>query len=140
MSHKCFFTDTVISLRQGGIVMVNPGSGPVDGATLDHARLNMKVFLQESPAKNLKMRRYAKADREGRFGFRVYQKGRRRPIEVGMPGLPLAEVRYMPEPDARFEDRYAFPRLAVDVGMEFWDIALLDDESFIWVEERESRI
>lgn len=104
--------------------IINPGIGPVDNATEQHATTNMEHFVTDCSAKNLKFVRLTYLDDRGRFGFLLYRDTRCHTIE--MPGLPLEKVRYMgPE-----QDIWDFPRLYVDGSSWVWCYALLDDDAF----------
>jgi hypothetical protein len=65
-------------------VVINPGTGPVRGASLEKAKENMREFCQETGA--TKIRRAPSCDEDGRFGFKCLSKhGTTHVIE--MPGI-----------------------------------------------------
>jgi len=77
------------------VVIINPGTGPVAGASLACARENVDAFVAElalsPPAVTVTVREQNEGD--GRFEFLL-----RRGIcetEVSMPGLSLSRVRYV---------------------------------------------
>lgn len=71
-------------------VYLNPGTGPVDGTTAEHAEANMQAFVQECGADYYDV---VGGENEGRYSFEVG--AGERVFEVEMPGLPLDEVRYV---------------------------------------------
>lgn len=103
-------------------IYINPGSGPVAGADLMHAETNMATFLVDVATKRgvtFQSERKPDLDERGRFGFRIFIEGEQH--EVEMPGLPLAEVRWMDDPDQNIWD---FPRLYVDGDSWVWKYAI----------------
>lgn len=103
-------------------IILNPGSGPVGGATEQHARDNALVFTVD-----LLVTRGVESSvtsdfvdqGDGRWAF-VLQVGETR-HEVEMPGLPLEEVRYLGTEDQNIWD---FPRLYVDGSSWVWKFAI----------------
>lgn len=107
-------------------VFINPGSGPVDGATLDHAYANMTQLLKDAGLKTAAFARNPDPDSEeddGRFAFLVTIPGAERfgPLTVDMPGIPLDEVRYTQAPG---QNIWHFPRLYVDGSSWVWMFAV----------------
>lgn len=115
----------------GGSVFINPGTGEVQGATLENAALNIQKFrddvatevMKESGLKliekAIKIRRYSKNDYgEGRYCFRLYYNGKH--SEIQMPGWSLDEVRYMKDQGLNAWD---FPRLYESDSSWLWCIA-----------------
>jgi len=115
----------------GGSIFLNPGTGTVQGATVENAIMNMKTFrddvaleiMRESGIKlierTIKIRRHTKNDYgEGRYCFRLYYNGKR--SEIQMPGWPLDEVRYLKNKGLNARD---FPRLYEDDASWLWCIA-----------------
>ena len=106
-------------------IVVNPGSGPVEGATEEHAQANIRHFLTDCDdgerADRWRAVRYADGDLEGegRYSFLLWRNNRCH--LVAMPGLPLDQVRYIGEGDQRIGD---FPRLYVDGSSWIWKFAL----------------
>jgi hypothetical protein len=109
-------------------IIINPGSGPVDGATYENAAANMDAFVADLHG-IWTWRRAVKGpdddfdwddDDDGRWPFIVTHvaSGIQRVIE--MPGLPLEQVRWMDEPD---QDIWDFPRLYVDGSSWVWKFA-----------------
>lgn len=104
-------------------IMINPGSGPVEGATVEHAKANMDAFAADLRERGLLatgLTRREDADDDGRFGY-LLTMGDARQLEIDMPGLPLDRVRYM---DTEGQDIWDFPRLYVDGSSWIWMFAL----------------
>lgn len=103
-------------------IFINPGSGPVVGATEANAAFNAGVFTADLLARGLSLRsaeRVESLDDEGRFGWRLtFDDGRA--VEIEMPGIPLAQVRFLGEP----QNIWDFPRLYVDGSSWVWKYAL----------------
>lgn len=104
-------------------VFINPGSGPVVDATVENAAFNMGAFtadlLHRDDTDIPSVERNPDLDDEGRFGWVLHFSDR--DIEVEMPGLPLAQVRYMQDPSQNIWD---FPRLYIDGSSWVWKYAL----------------
>lgn len=100
-------------------IIINPGSGPVEGATLANAEANMSVFLKDVGVGALTSKHLSNLDRDGRFGFRAEGAGQTHTIE--MPGLPIAQVRYM---GVDGQNIWHFPRLYVDGSSWVWLYAI----------------
>lgn len=102
------------------IAFINPGSGPVRGATLENAAANIQAFVRDLEISGVEFAhesaRYEEDD--GRFSFALTHAGRR--CLVDMPGLPLDQVRYLGEP----QDILEFPRLYVDGHSVVWKYAI----------------
>lgn len=93
-------------------VYLNPGTGPVDGTTAEHAEANMQAFVQECGADYYDV---VGGENEGRYSFEVG--AGERVFEVEMPGLPLDEVRYVGTED---QNIWNYPRLYVDGSSWVW--------------------
>lgn len=104
------------------MVLINPGTGPVSGATEQQARDNMQEFLAElglgedvsaecnGPALDTRHRP------DGRWAFTVQMPGGVSAAEVDMPGIPgLSESAKAAK---------IHPRLYVDGNSWYWDFAL----------------
>jgi hypothetical protein len=104
-----------------GPLYINPGTGPVEGATEEHAVANIEQLLRDAgfEPSEVKMARCPEDDEDGRFTFLLYWKCARF-CTVDMPGLPLERVRYLGKP----QDPWQFPRLYVDGGSWLWCFAL----------------
>lgn len=104
-------------------VAINPGSGPANGATVEHAETNIRTFVDDLRLRgrqDITFERREGADYgEGRFCWVVSADGAE-PVEVQMPGLPLERVRWL----GHDQDIWAFPRLYVDDGSWIWFFAL----------------
>lgn len=109
------------------MVMINPGSGPVEGSTLERAYQNMEALLRDAGAASAKWRRDPTRDVEGgRWPFLVTcPPNEDNPKEweclIDMPGIPLEEVRYVDGPD---QNIWHFPRLYVDGSSWVWKFAV----------------
>lgn len=104
-------------------ITINPGSGPVEGATLEQAKANMDAFCADLKKAGLHptgLTRNEAADGQGRYGY-VVAMGDARKVEVEMPGTPLDQVRYV---DAPGQDIWDFPRLYIDGGSWIWMFAV----------------
>jgi hypothetical protein len=105
-------------------VVINPGSGPVDKATEEHAAINITVFADDLRRAGLGVdgcNRIPGADYgEGRYAFALAMADGRT-IEVQMPGLPIDRVRYL---DVGGQNIWDFPRLYVDGSSWVWQYAL----------------
>lgn len=103
-------------------VIINPGSGPVDGATFENAQANMVTFcvdlVKTGVAKEAAFLDTMASSR-GRWEFIVTADGNE--YEVEMPGLLLERVRFMDREDQNIWD---FPRLYVDGSSWVWMFAL----------------
>lgn len=108
------------------IFALNPGSGSVQDASLEHAHENIKVFVQDiAQAHGLFVKdifRLEDDDDRGYFAFALdIEKGSlERRIRVDMPGLPLEKVRYLESS----QDAWAFQRLYLDGSSWLWKFAV----------------
>ena len=105
-------------------IVINPGSGPVDGATEEHAAINITVFGDDLRRAGLGVdgcTRIPDADYgDGRYAFALAMTDGRT-IEIQMPGLPVDRVRFV---DNEHQNIWDFPRLYVDDGSWVWMFAL----------------
>lgn len=101
-------------------IVVNPGSGPVAGATEEHAQTNIVHFIADCGDGWRATRRQPEHDCDGRYSFVVWRGNRCH--QVDMPGLPLDQVRYMGGEGQHIRD---YARLYVDGGSWIWEFALL---------------
>src|SRR4051794_35204744 len=94
-------------------LIINPGTGPVAGATLAYAEANIARLIEDAgrPFKS----HYTGKEYRGRYAFELVIGDERR--EVDMPGLPLERVRYV---DAEGQNIWDFPRLYVDGSSWVW--------------------
>ena len=105
-------------------VAINPGAGPVAGASEQDAVENMHHFITDCKQDSVDCIRIPKYDYgEGRFAFLLWMDNRC--YEIQMPGLPLEKVRYM---GSDSQDIWDFPRLYVDGSSWAWKFAILDEE------------
>lgn len=110
------------------MIIINPGTGPVEGATLDHAYENMRALLKDCGRPEAKFRRDPETDVEGgRFPFLVTcppdgeEHHKEWEVTVDMPGIPLEEVRFLGKKD---QNIWHFPRLYVDGSSWVWKFAI----------------
>jgi len=106
-------------------IFINPGSGPVSGATEENATINVATFAQEIVKRHkiavTAVTRAPETDYgDGRFGFSLTMADGRN-IEVQMPGLPLDQVRYA---DRETQNIWDYPRLYVDGSSWVWMFAV----------------
>ena len=114
-------------------IFINPGSGPVDNSTEQHAIENMRHFITDHQLSGLNFVRLPQSDYgEGRYAFLLYKGTRCH--EIQMPGVPLNMVRFM---DDKNQNIWDFPRLYVDGGSWVWQYAILDHKDD-WNEPQES--
>jgi hypothetical protein len=108
-------------------VHINPGTGPVAGANVEQAEVNINAFLADLTARghqNPQAERragqdYNSADGDGRFCWAISVNDEPS-IEVQMPGIPLDQVRWL----GPAQDIWQFPRLYVDDSSWIWFFAL----------------
>lgn len=104
-------------------IFINPGSGPVQGADEAQAAYNMGFFVADLAEKGLGIPTFQRSpeldDGDGRSTFTLTWEGYKR--EIQMPGIPLAQVRYLGSDDQNIWD---FPRLYVDGSSWVWCYAL----------------
>lgn len=104
----------------GGRIFLNPGTGPVEDANEENARINTDILMAEIGLPSTRARRYRRNDYgEGRYCFRLYRAGF--VCEVQMPGLPLDQVRFTGE---NGQGAWDYPRLYVDGGSWLWKFAI----------------
>jgi hypothetical protein len=109
-------------------VHINPGSGPVNAATVEQAEINIRAFAADLTARghhNVTTERKADADYnttdgDGRFCWLVSVDDEP-DEEVQMPGIPLDRVRWL---GSDGQDIWQFPRLYVDDSSWIWYFAL----------------
>lgn len=115
-----------IHTASGGVVFVNPGTGPVNGATEKNAIANMHQFISDSVLEGMTWKRTPEDDYgDGRFSFKVKWQGKI--IDIQMPGWELERVRWI---QGEGNNVWDYPRLYVDHGSWIWDIAILRRETF----------
>lgn len=112
-------------------IAVNPGAGPVGGATKKNAEACVRQFITDLELAGVTYEyvkpclgitsvgkwpdiSYEDGEPDGRFEFLL----RRGDLSctVDMPGLPVDEVRYLGQP----QNIWNFPRLYVDGGSWVW--------------------
>lgn len=116
------------------VIAVNPGTGPVADATEANAAENAQAFAADLAARGVLIKhvlRRSDADLPGgRYEFDLFfvdpqphEEETREPrtkIQVSMPGLPLARVRYMDDS----QNIWDFPRLYIDGSSWVWKFAV----------------
>lgn len=106
--------------------VVNPGTEPVNQATVENALANMVVFGKDLKPLGVEVLRIERAKDldygEGRFAFKLFlsKDGKEWNLEIQMPGLPIERVRYLGPP----QDIWQFPRLYVDGSSWVWKFAI----------------
>jgi hypothetical protein len=114
---RASFVGKPLRTASGGEVWINPGTGPVEGATEANATANVEAFINglglESGA--VTAERQPSEDSNGRFGYLLRYQGRDCAVE--MPGLPLEEVEFLGGPD---QNPWDYPRLYVDGNSWLW--------------------
>lgn len=117
------------------VAFINPGSGPVDGATEELACLAMEQLVKDTGSERFE--RCPRHDSDGRYGFKIYRRNKHEnlnaidvempslspdlhAVDVEMPGLPLDQVRYLGPP----QNILNFPRLYVDGSSWVWCFAV----------------
>lgn len=101
-------------------VIINPGTGPVEGATRENAEANMRQLLADAEAPEGTFEfveecvHYGTKEPSGRYRFMATLGVRA--CEVDMPGLPLDQVRS--------DDLLRIPRLYVNGSSWFWGYAV----------------
>lgn len=97
--------------------VINPDSGPVANATIEHARENMKQLAQDIGEDGITIFECKQfRNHDGRFTFTLSRIGYRG-VEIEMPGLPLEQVRYVSREKQNVWD---FPRLYIDGSSHVW--------------------
>ena len=97
-------------------VFVNPGTGPVDGTSPENATANVRAFVDEIGGDYFDG---PLGEDEGRYEFEIG--AGERTVIVEMPGLPLAQVRYVGTED---QNIWNYPRLYVDGSSWVWCYAV----------------
>lgn len=106
-------------------IIINPGSGAVDGkVSWENAYENIKAYISECEIP-MRIVRSEHEDDGGRYLFVLRNDEYKYEIEVEMPGLPLGKVRYI-EGDKR--NVFDFPRLYVDGSSWLWYLAVVRKE------------
>lgn len=108
-------------------IIINPGSGPVQGATYENAVANTIEFAREVGAESWSTTGNLAED-AGRWTFTLRRGDES--AEIEMPGLPLDRVRYVGAADQSIWD---FPRLYVDGSSWVWKFAL----GVVWREDED---
>jgi hypothetical protein len=105
-------------------ISINPGSGPVDGATEEHATDNIKCLITDV-AIDADWVRVPQHDSDGRFGYVLFHREtyhyNNRCCFVRMPGIPLSQVRFMDELN---QDIWDFSRLYINESSWVWKFAI----------------
>lgn len=98
------------------VAIINPGTEPIADAQLMDAVANMDAFLADVNLDGATFERLSTRDYgDGRYCF-VVRYGDAK-VEIQMPGMPLARVRYMRDEG---QNIWHFPRLYVDGDSWVW--------------------
>lgn len=103
--------------------IINPGSGSVYAygrPLLRHAWKNIRVLRREVAMDDVTIERHPRGQMEGRYGFilrRRIEHRRGTSCDAWMPGLPLADVRYLRHKD---QNILHFPRLLIGKYGSSW--------------------
>lgn len=114
-------------------IIINPGTGPVsqwgDDISEENAIDNIKHYITDCNLKDIKYLRLPDKDEDGRFGFILYKNHYDASVchFIDMPGLPLAQVRYI---DKEKQNIWDFPRLYVDGDSWVWCYGMLSQKDF----------
>lgn len=100
-------------------IIINPGSGPVSGASEREARMALDSLLADLGAEWSADAGDGRDEGEGRWTYVIRHGGH--PHKVEMPGLPVERVRYTGEDG---QDIWDYPRLYVDGSSWVWRYAL----------------
>jgi hypothetical protein len=100
-------------------VVINPGTGPVNGAREREARRNVGALCRELALEppRVQIERRSSGDHDGRYDY-VLRRGVRE-TTISMPGLPLDRVKLRPD-----DNPWHFPRLYVDGSSWLWPYAV----------------
>lgn len=105
------------------MMIINPGSGPVEGATRENALGNLTYFFHDLEEQGKVVGEVTtglrELDDDGRLRVEAVIDGRMH--EIDMPGLPVEQVRYLGHDNQNIWD---FPRLYVDGSSWLWMFAL----------------
>ena len=107
------------------MVTINPGSGPVKGATLENAINNIVKYVADCGLYGITVMRSPQEDRGGRFGFLLCKNNMSH--EILMPGLTLARVRFMGEEN---QSPFNFPRIYVNGSSWLWCFGMLSENDY----------
>lgn len=101
-------------------VVINPGSGPTQGATTrENAQDNaLALMIDAQVFDGAALEVGEQVGMSGRYAFVVHRTGRS--VRVEVPGLPLDRVRWTGAPG---ENIFDYPRLYVDDSSWAWRFA-----------------
>lgn len=105
------------------LIAINPGSGPIEGATEEDAVASLRDFISDlRDLHEVDVLRFEslRDEGDGRWSFMLHTTDGRQ-IEVEMPGWPAERLRWMNEPG---QNIWHFPRLYVDGSSWVWLYAL----------------
>lgn len=98
------------------VLIMNPGTGNVKGATEENAITNIEQFIDDLGQEGIQYVRVPEMDEGGRFGFRIKKRDDQPCHLIDMPGCDDAKLRWAGP---------GFPvRLYVDGSSWQWDLAL----------------
>lgn len=97
------------------MLIVNPGSGPAESATVEQAEANIAEFVADLGLAGVTAARQSEDDYgDGRFCWRLSHEGRG--VDVQMPGVGMGHLTD--------EDPWSCLRLYVDDSSWLWGIAV----------------
>ncbi len=112
------------------VLPINPGSGPVDGATKENAEVCIRQFIVDLKLAGVTYEYIGPgpdgSSFDGRFEFNLNLGGQN--CSVDMPGIPLERVRYI---DRQKQNIWDFPRLYVEGSSWVWVYAISQARSFL---------
>ena len=97
-------------------LIINPGTEPVELATIENAVTNMQQLIKDSGQTGVSFERIKEQDGDGRFSFKLKSDKHKFTIAVDMPGCELEKVRA--------SKPFYSPRLYVDGSSWLWGYAL----------------
>lgn len=105
--------------------IINPCTGPVQGANLKDAEKNVAKLIEDCNFEfndNIIVSRVESDDKDGRYSFLLTDVRTECECDIDMPGSHLLNVRFVGDKDQNIWD---FPRLYVDGSSWVWKYAIL---------------
>lgn len=98
------------------MIIINPGTEPVESASLENATAAIQQFASELGIDGLVILRDPEQDHDGRFGFVLWRRFKLAGCEITMPGC---------DPDVTMKSQpWESPRLYVDGSSWLWGFAI----------------
>jgi hypothetical protein len=115
-------------------IAINPGTGPVHGASQEQAAKNIEAFVNDVNTDDRQVEGWDDTGKEdeGRWVFVLHYGDRESTID--MPGLPLDEVRYLGPP----QNIWDYPRLYENGSSWVWCYAIDAAQESLWGEDDDS--